>query len=90
MTKARIDSLKSVLSLLRFLFWYAVVVVALVYLLPFAGEWVQGRYEAMSVGARATSVAGFLVGATVWQLAGMLLRRRLLRESPLGNRTNSL
>jgi uncharacterized membrane protein len=89
MTKAHIDSLKSVLRLLRFLFWYAVVVVALVYLLPFAGEWVQGEYEAMSVGARATSVAVVLVGVTVWQLAGMFVRRKHLSDSPLGNRTNS-
>lgn len=90
MTKAQIDSLKSVLRPLRFLFWYAVVVVALVYLLPFAGEWVQGEYEAMSVGARASSVAVFLVGAAVWQLAGIFVRRRHLRDNRISNRTNSL
>jgi hypothetical protein len=90
MTKAQIDSLKSVLRLLRFLFWYAVVVAVLVYLLPIAGEWVQGEYEAMSVGARATAVAVLLVSVAVWQLAGMFVRRRHLRDGPLGNRTNFL
>lgn len=90
MTKAHIDSLKSVLRLLRFLFWYVVVVVAVVYLLPFAGKWIQGEYEAMSVGARVISVAAFLAGAAVWHLAGIFGRRRHLGDSLRSDRTNSL
>ena len=90
MTKAHIDSLKSLLRLLRFLFWYAVVVVALVYLLPSAAKWIQAEYEAMSVGARAASVTVFLVSAALWQLAGTLGRRRQIRGNLSSDRTNSL
>jgi len=76
MTKARIDGLKSVLRLLRFLFWYAVVVGAVVYLLPWAGRILESGYEAMSGSARVFTVVGFFAVAAAWQLTGMRGRAR--------------
>jgi len=76
MTITRTDSLKSVLRLLRFLFWYTVVVSAAVYLLPWAGRILENGYDALSSSSRLLVVGGFFAVVAAWQLRGMLAQAR--------------
>ena len=90
MAKTDIDGLSSLRRLLRFLFWYAIVVAAAFYLLPWLGQWIQGAYDAMSIGARALSVLGIFALAALGQVGRMLSRSRPLSESGRSSQTNSL
>ena len=90
MAKTDIDGLSSLQRLLRFLFWYAIVVAAAFYLLPWLGQWIQGAYDAMSIGARALSVLGIFALAALGQVGRMLSRSRPLSESGRSSQTNSL
>jgi len=89
MTKTQIDAFKSVLRLVRFLAWYAILVAAVLYLLPLAGQWLQGLYESMSIGARAFSVLGFLAVAAAGQLIGTRGRLKQVRGFGRNRQTDS-
>ena len=76
MKHALSDSWKSMLSLLRFLFWYGILVAAILYLLPWAGQLAQHQYEAMNSIARLFSVIGFFAVVGAWQLLATRFRSR--------------
>jgi 4-hydroxybenzoate polyprenyltransferase len=48
MKKTLLDGWKSLLRLLRFVFWYGFAVAVLLYLLPAAGLLLEQHYEALS------------------------------------------
>jgi len=90
MTRTRTDSLKSVLRLLRFLFWYTVVVGAAVYLLPWAGRILENAYDALSGSSRVLVVGGFFAVVAAWQLRSLLAQARQSDGTvPLGRRRSS-
>ena len=78
MKHAMIDRWNSLLSLLRFLFWYGIAVAAILYLLPWAGQLAQHQYEAMSSTTRLLSVIGFFAAVGGWQLFATRFRSRRL------------
>jgi hypothetical protein len=79
MRSARVESWKSLLKLLRFLFWYGIAVTAVLYLLPMAAVAVEDRYAAMSSTARLFCVIGFFVVIGAWQVMSMRDRVKWLR-----------
>jgi hypothetical protein len=90
MTKTRIDNLKSVLRLVRFLAWYSVIVAAAIYLLPWVGQWIQGVYDSMSIGTRAFSVLGILAVAAAGQLVSLRGRSKPWRGGRGSSQSNTL
>jgi hypothetical protein len=68
-------------SLLRFLTWYGLAVAAILYLLPWAGQWVEQHYDALSSTARLISVIGFFIAVGAWQVLQMRRRSRQLRPN---------
>jgi ABC-type amino acid transport system permease subunit len=89
MSKIRTDHMKSLPRLLRFLFWYAVIVAAALYALPLAGQLAQAGYEALSSGARAVAVLAFIAVVVAWQLADRRDRSRESRENVAGDPESS-
>ena len=83
MRHSLIESWKSVLRLLRFLFWYGVAVAAIIYLLPMAAALVEDRYEAMSSALRFFSVLGFLAVVGAWQIISWRVRTKAERPACL-------
>lgn len=79
MNPMRPEKYASLLSLGRFLFWYVFAAAVLVFLLPWAGEMLQTRYEGMSATGRLFLAAGFFAVAGVWQLVIMRGYPRALR-----------
>jgi len=87
MTKMQAEHYRSIFRLARFLFWYGSVVAALLFVLPWAGEALQARYESMSIAARLLSATAFFVVVGAWQiivirggLSALRLRRRSRAE----------
>jgi hypothetical protein len=71
MKRAIMAALESFYKLLRFVFWYALSVAALFYLLPLVGVFVQDQYETMTQSAKFLSVLGFFCVVGVWQVLEM-------------------
>jgi len=79
MSKTQVETWKSVLGLGRFLFWYAIAAAVLLILLPWLGQELQSRYEALSSASRLLSIAGFFAIVAAWQLLSMRGRLKSLR-----------
>jgi len=79
MSKTQSETWKSVLGLGRFLFWYAIAAAVLLILLPWLGQELQSRYEALTSTSRLLSISGFFAGVAAWQLLGMRGRLKGLR-----------
>lgn len=79
MRSSLLESWKSLLKLLRFLFWYGVAVTGFLYLLPMAAVVVEDRYAAMNSTARFFSVIGFFVVIGAWQVMSNWERMKVLR-----------
>jgi hypothetical protein len=75
MKKRLLDSWNSLLQLLRFLFWYGIVVAALLFVLPAAGVLVEQHYDALSSTLKFFSVLGIFAVVCAWQVLGMRNRR---------------
>ena len=75
MKKRILDSWNSLLQLLRFLFWYGIVVAALLFVLPAAGVLVERHYDALSSTLKFFSVLGIFAVVFAWQVLGMRNRR---------------
>jgi 4-hydroxybenzoate polyprenyltransferase len=75
MKRQLLDSWKSLLQLLRFLFWYGIAVAALLFVLPAAGVLVEQHYEALSSTLKFFSVLGMFAVIGAWQVLGMRDRR---------------
>ena len=81
MKSRMINAKNSLFKLFRFLFWYSAAVAVLFYLLPMAGLFLEGQYEAMSSTAKFLSVIGFFAVIAAWQI---LAQRDRLRRVVLG------
>jgi len=68
MNNMQSENRNSILRLGRFLFWYAIVAAALLGVLPWAGEELQSRYEALSGASRLAFVTGSFAAVAAWQL----------------------
>jgi hypothetical protein len=68
MKRALNEGWKNVARLIRFVFWYAIGLAALLYLLPMAGRLVERHYDSMSSPAKPFTLAGFLALVVLWQL----------------------
>ena len=79
MSKTHIETWRSVLGLGRFLFWYAIAAAVVLILLPWLGQELQSRYEALSSPSRLLSIGGFFAVVAAWQLLGMRGRLKGLR-----------
>ena len=79
MSKTQVETWKSVLGLGRFLFWYAIAAAVLLLLLPWLGQELQSRYEALSSASRLLSIGGFFAVVAAWQLLSMRGRLKGLR-----------
>jgi hypothetical protein len=64
------DMLSSLARLMHFVFWYAIAVAAVFYLLPIMGLFLEGRYDAMSSAVKFFSVIGFFIVVAAWQIVG--------------------
>jgi hypothetical protein len=82
MKNRRVTIGQSLARLFRFLFWYGAAVALLFYLLPIAGVFLEGQYEAMSGLAKFVSVLGFFTVFAAWQV---LSQRDRLRASFRGD-----
>ena len=58
----------SVIRLLRFVFWYSIGVLGLLYVLPAAGVFLEAKYESLGNTARFASVLGFFVVVACWHV----------------------
>jgi len=83
MKRALINGWNSFLKLFRFVIWYAFGVAAIFYALPLAGQFVEGKYDAMSSATKIFAVIGFFLVVGAWQI---LSRRDRLRKSLQGKR----
>jgi hypothetical protein len=70
-----LNSWKSVLQLLRFLFWYGIVVATLLFVLPAAGVLFEQSYDALSSTLKFFSVLGIFAVVCAWQVLAMRDRR---------------
>lgn len=75
MKKRLADSWKSLLKLMRFLFWYGIAVAALFFVLPAAGVLVEQHYDALSSTLKFFSVLGIFAVVGAWQLLAVRDRR---------------
>lgn len=75
MKKRMLESWKSLLQLLRFLFWYGVVVATLLVVLPAAGSLVEQHYDALSSTLKFFSVLGIFAVICAWQVLAIRDRR---------------
>ena len=57
---------KSVRTLIRFVFWYAIGLAAVLYLLPMAGRLIEAQYDDMSGMAKLFTLVGFLALVVLW------------------------
>ena len=69
----------STMKLARFMALYGGVVATVLYLLPFAGSFLEAQYMALSGTVRLAAVAGFLLVIAVWQ--ALVARDHLRRET---------
>lgn len=69
MKKSLENGWNSFLKLFRFLAWYGVAVVTLMYLLPIVGLLMEVHYDLMSSTAKFFSVLGFIVVVSAWYIA---------------------
>jgi uncharacterized membrane protein len=76
MKNALIKGWQSFVKLFRFLFWYAVSVAAIFYLLPVIALFAESQYEALSNAAKFISILGFFSVIGAWQIISMRDRRR--------------
>jgi hypothetical protein len=58
----------NILRLARFLAWYGALVLCLFVLLPEAGAYLEGKYDALAASARFAGVLGFFVVIAVSQV----------------------
>ena len=72
----------SIARLLRFVFWYAVIVGTAIHVLPLLGLLLEDRYEAMNSSTKFLSVMGFLVVVAAWHIVSRRDRQREARRSP--------
>jgi uncharacterized membrane protein len=75
MKKTLLDGWKSLLRLLRFVFWYGFAVAVLLYLLPAAGLLLEQHYEALSSTVKFFSVLGLFAVIGAWQILSIRDRR---------------
>lgn len=76
MKNERVTMAHSVGRLFRFLLWYGAIVALLFYLLPIAGVFLEGQYEAMSGLAKFVSVLGLFTVFAAWQVLSQRDRLR--------------
>lgn len=76
MKKSLENGWNSFLKLFRFLAWYGVAVVTLLYLLPIVGLLMEVQYDLMSSTAKFFSVIGFIVVVSAWYIANTRDRLR--------------
>lgn len=81
MNHAIINGWKNFLRLIRFLVWYAIVVAAIFFALPTAGQFLEIQYEAMSGVSKFLAVLGLFSIIGIWQVINM---RDRMRRSILG------
>jgi len=61
MNRSLIEGWKSLLKLVKFLFWYAFALAAFLYALPWLGRELEHYYDAMSSRARLLAITAFFV-----------------------------
>jgi len=71
---AIVEAGHSVFKLLRFLFWYAVAVAGVLYMLPLAASHLQEQYDALNSVARLLALVGLFVVIAIWQIRDIYLR----------------
>lgn len=76
MKKSLENGWNSFLKLFRFLAWYGVAVVTLMYLLPIVGLLMEAQYDLMSSTAKFFSVMGFIVVVSAWYISNTRDRMR--------------
>ena len=64
-----IEAWKNLLKLFRFLLWYVIAVAAVFYILPIAGLFLEGRYDAMTSSVKIYFILGFFLLIALWQAA---------------------
>jgi uncharacterized membrane protein len=80
MENKKMDDGRSMLRLVRFVFFYGLAVVLLLWLLPMAGLFLEHQYEAMTAMAKAFAMLGLLAAIGAWQW--LSLRQRWQRAAP--------
>jgi hypothetical protein len=84
MSRELIESWRSVLRLFRFVFWYAIAVAGMFYLLPLVGALAESRYDELSGSAKLLSAIGFFGVIGAWQALGE--RKRMRKPMQSGSR----
>ena len=67
MKRTRNEGWENVARLVRFVFWYALGLATIFYLLPLAGRLFEAYYDAMSSLAKLFTLIGFLALVLLWQ-----------------------
>lgn len=82
-----IEALRSIYTLLRFVFWYALGIAFLLYVLPHAAVFLQTEYESLNAAVRMS----ILVATAVLIVAGLInaIRQRNLSSPLVRNRPHS-
>jgi len=76
MKRALKNGWNSFLKLFRFLAWYAIAVASMLYVLPLAGLFLEGQYEALSSAVKFLAVIGFVLVIVAWQVMSQWERWR--------------
>jgi type III secretory pathway component EscS len=63
-----VEAFRSAFKLVRFLFWYAVAVAGVLYVLPMAAIHLQEQYDALNSVARLLALVGMLLVIAIWQI----------------------
>jgi hypothetical protein len=79
MKKSLINGWNSFLKLFRFMAWYGVAVVALLYVLPVVGLLTEMQYDLVSSTAKFFAVIGSIVVISTWHI--MNTRDRLMASA---------
>jgi cytochrome c biogenesis protein CcdA len=66
MKRTRTEAWKNVATLVRFVFWYALGLATVFYVLPLAGRLFEAHYDAMSSLAKLLTLGGFLALVALW------------------------
>ena len=74
MKYAIVEAIHSVLKLLRFLFWYAIAVAGVLYVLPLAAIHLQEQYDALNSVARLLALVGLFLVIAIWQIREIYFR----------------
>ena len=80
---AIVEAIRSAFALCRFLFWYAVAVAGVLYVLPQAAIYLQEQYDALNSVARLLALVGLFLVVAIWQIRDIYSRSHAAEQADI-------